>query len=578
MAMIELPVRLINLRRLDTCLDNGQTWGVTVRVQIGALLAVWVCCFGVAQGQTPGGPAGQVSSPGTAAPGTNGEDEPALGQLPPSPVDQQEQLIRQVDPLEREAEKKAREKAERDARKKADPDNPPVPGSIAESAQRSGPAVEDADKEATVQEYTGPAVLSRSYSVNQSLVPEQIKWNETVGLSGVYDTGVSRTVNPDGSLGAASALTGALASWSFSGRHYFRRDVVSVIYSGNYSQYSGYGAFSGSNQRISASYTHEITRRITLNLNGSGSILSQNSILENQPVGPQTVANINLASSPNIQIFDLGSKQMSLQSDLTWQLTARLSFNVGTSYFGIAQDSPTLLGVTGQQARGDVNYRWTRQTTVGAYYSFSHYLYPHGFGNSDTDTFGAIYSYAFNRTTQLRFRGGISVVESLGLVTVPIPPAIAALLGTGEGVIDSYATYRTTDMSAQFIKDFRRGRTASLAYARGISPGNGVFQTSQQESISASLTATVLRSYSLTLGGGRDTLRAATLSVVQNLGTYQSEYARLSLGRTYRRGVGASLSVEYRHFSIDAEGYLRNQLRITSGVTWGSGTGKLWPF
>jgi hypothetical protein len=497
-------------------------------------------------------------------------------------VDQQEQLIRQVDPLERTEEKKAREKAERDAGQKADQDNLPLPGSIAASEQgaagRSGPAVEDQETESPVQEYTGPAVLSRSYSVNQSLVPEQIKWHENVGLSSVYDTGVSRTVNADGSLGPASILTGALVSWGFSGRHYFRRDVVSVNYTGNYSHYSGNGAYSGSNQAITASYMHEVTRRVMLNLSGSGSILAENSVLENQPVGPQTIANISLASSPNIQIFDLGSKQMSLQADLTWQLSARLSFSAGTSYFGIERDSPLLLGVTGQQARGDVNYRLTRQTTVGAYYSFSHYLYPHGFGNSDTDTFGVIYSYAFNRTTQLRFRGGLSVVESLGLVTVPIPPAFAALLGTGEGVIDSYATYRATDMSAQFIKDFRRGRTASLAYARGISPGNGVYQTSQQESISASLTAKVLRSYSLTLGGGRDTLRAATLSVVENLGTYQSEYARLSLSRSYRRGVGASLTVEYRHFSIDAEGYLRNQLRITSGVTWGSGTGKLWPF
>jgi hypothetical protein len=249
---------------------------------------------------------------------------------------------------------------------------------------------------------------------------------------------------------------------------------------------------------------------------------------------------------------------------------------MGTSYFGIERDSPLLLGVTGQQARGDVNYRLTSRTTIGAYYSFSHYLYPDGVGNSDTDTFGGIYSYAFNRTTQLRFRGGISQVQSLGLVTVAIPPAIAVLLGVNSGIIDSYATYRTTDISAQFIKDFRGGRTASLAYARGISPGNGVFQTSQQESISAGLMAKVLRSYSLSLGAGRDTLKAATLSVVENLGVYQSEYARLTLGRSYQRGIGASLAVEFRHFDLDTPGYVRNQLRITSGITWGSG--RLWPF
>ncbi len=568
---------------------------MTFRVRIFTLLAVSACWAGVsplgAQNQTPVA-SPDSNSPQNAAPqGASGQDQPAIGQLPPSPVDQQEQLIRQVNPLDREEEKKKREKAERDAGKKAEQDNIPVPGSIAESeqnaARRSGPEVEGDENSEPVQEYTGPAVLSRSYSISQSLVPEQIKWNETIGLSSVYDTGIVRSVNADGSPGPVSPLTGALASWSLSGRHYFHHDVASFSYTGNYSKYNGNGnngAFSGSNQSMTGSYTHMLTRRITLNLSGTGSILSENSVLENQPVGTETIANISVASSPNIQIFDLGLKQMTLQADLTWQATARLSFSLGTSYFGVEQDSALLLGVTGQQARGDVNYRLTSRTTIGAYYSFNNYLYSQGFGNSDTNTFGAIYSYAFNRTTQLRFRGGLSVVQSLGLVTVPIPPAFAALLGVGSGEIDSYATYRTTDMSAQFIKDFRGGRTASLAYARGISPGNGVYRTSQMESISASLTAKVLRSYSLSLGAGRDTLKAATLSMVENLGTYQSEYARLSLARSYQRGgIGASLTVEFRHFdlgttdALDA-GYVRNQLRITSGFTWGSGTGKLWPF
>lgn len=570
---------------------TGQTWRVTFCVRMYALLALSAGCLAVAplvaqtqapaQSQQP--PASPDSNlPQNAAAVGSAQNQPAAVQPPPSPVEQEEQLIRQVDPLAREEDKKKREKADRDARKKAQQDNVPIPGSIAESdrnaARRGGPEVEEEDSNTPVQEYTGPAVLSRSYSLSQSLVPQQLKWNESIGLSSIYDTGVARSYTANGSLGPAAALTGAMAQWSLSGRHYFHHDEVSFTYSGNYSKYSGssVGGYNGSNQTMTGSYAHMLTRRITLNLSGTGSIVSLNSVLENQPVGSQTIANISLSSSPNIQIFDYGVKQMTLQADLTWQATPRLSFNMGTSYFGVQQDSTQLLGVTGRQARGDMDYRLTSRMTVGAYYSFNSYLYSKGFGNSDTNTFGAIYSYAFNRTMQLRFRGGLSEVQSLGLVTVPIPPAFAALLGVGSGFIDSYSTFRTTDMSAEFIKDFRGGRTASLAYARGISPGNGVYQTSQQESISANLNAKVLRSYSLALSGGRDTLKAATLSAVSNFGTYQSDFARLSLGRTNRRGIGASLSVEYRHFNLDVAGYVRNQLRITSGFTWGSG--RLWPF
>jgi hypothetical protein len=501
-------------------------------------------------------------------------------------LQQREEQIRQFDPLDRtdqERREKDQAKASREAEKQRDQDQNPIPGSIAASEQKpagpSGPQVVDDDKgEAPVQEYSGPAVLSRSYSISQQLIPTQVKWSESVSLSSVYDTGIG-TPTASGSLGPSNTLIGTMVGWSFAGRHYFHRDMISVNYNGNWSEYSQGGSYSGSNQNISAAYSHVLSRRLTLNLSGTGSILSQNSVLENQPVGPETIANINIASSPNIQIYDTGVKQFSTQADLTWQVTGRLSFSMGTSYFAIDRDSALLLGMTGQQARGDVNYRLTRKMTVGSYYSFSHYVYPHGFGNSATNTAGLIYSYAFSQTMQLRFRGGLSEVESLGLETVPINPVIAALLGESSGIIDSYDTYRTTDFSAQFVKDFRGGkRTASLAYARGISPGNGVFQTSQQESISANLTAKVFRSYSLSLGVGRDTLTSVAVSAIQNLGKYQSEYGRISLSRTYRRGVGLNLTAEYRYFDVDMLGYLRNQLRISTGVSWGSGTGRLWPF
>jgi hypothetical protein len=540
-----------------------------MRIGVYALLVV-SACGGSVFAQTPA-----AESP---APVGTAQSQPDSGQPALSPVEERDQQIRQVDPLDRDdKETRDKTKADRDAEKRRTQEQTAIPGSIAASEQNSlprlGPQVVE-DEEAPVQEYSGPAVLSRSYSINQPLIPEQVKWQESVGLSSVYDTGISRQVNPDGSLGPPGTLTGAMATWSLAGRHYFRRDVVSVSYSGNWSQYSGLGAYNGANQSLSVSYEHVLSRRVTLNLSGTGSILSQNYSLENQPVGPETIANINLASSPNIQIYDTGAKQLTSAADLTWQKTSRLSFSGGVSYFGIDRDSPQLLGVTGEQARGDVNYRLTRKLTVGSYYSFSHYVYPHGVGNSDINTFGLIASYAINRTTQIRFRGGLSRVYSLGEQTVEINPLIAALLGVSTGIIDSTQIYKTTDFSAQFVKDFRGRATASLAYARGISPGNGVYQTSQQESISGILTVRVFRTYSLQAGLGRDTLE----SVAQNLGKYQSEYARVSLNRTYRRGIGLSLAAEYRYFDVATLGAVRNQLRITSGFTWSPGMGRLWPF
>ena len=528
-------------------------------------------------------PQGQPTQPDQSAP--EAAPPPAPGQLPPSPVEQQNQRIREVDPLEREEENKAREKAAREANKArgGQDENAPIPGSIAASQQSasrsSGPeVVGDNEQNAPVQEYTGPAVLSRSYSITQAVIPEQVKWNESFGISSTYNTGLARPENTDGGSGPSSSLLGTSISWTFGGNHFFKRDSLGVSYNGNYTLYSSGGGYSGLNHSLSAMYKHVLSKHLVVNFGGSGSQYSINSILQNQPVGPDTIANINIQTSPNIQIFSTGTKQMSLFGDLTWQLNARLSFDAGLSYFAVAQDNPLLIGMTGEQARGDVNYRLTRNTTVGAYYSHSHYLYPHGVGDSATDTVGLIYSYAFTRTIQLRSRGGVSETQSLGLVSVSLNPIIAALLGTREGLIDSYQTYRTTDISAQLVKDFQHGASGSISYAHGISPGNGVYQTSQQQSIAATLTAKVFRVYALTFAIGRDELSAVTQAVTENLGNYKSEYGRMALSRQYRRGIGLTFSAEYRHFQLDTAGFLRNQLNLSSGLSWVSGTGRLWPF
>jgi hypothetical protein len=538
-----------------------------MRTWVYALLPFFYACGGFVFAQAPAQP-----QTGT----TQGQQ--ATVPTPLTPVEQRDQQVRQVDPLDNDDKDNDKAKTDRDAEKQREPNQRAAPGSIAaeQNAGRAGPqVVEGGDAETPVQDYTGPAVLSRSYSINQQLLPQELKWQESVGIGAAYDTGIARPVNANGSVGSPSLLLGTMLTWAFGGRHYFRHDVIGFNYSGNYAQYSGNGGYNGGNQAIGVNYSHVLSRRLRLNLGGTGSILSQNSVLENQPVGPETIANINLAISPNIQIYDVGAKQFSTQADLTWQETSRLSFSMGASYFGIVQDSSLLLGTTGQQFRGDVNYRLNRKMTVGSYYSFSRYLYSGGVGNSATNTAGAIFSYAFNRTTQLRARGGLSQVESVGLQQVQINPVIAALLGEDNGVIDSYVKYKTTDFSAQFVKDFHGGKTtASLAYAHGISPGNGVFQTSQQESMSVSMSTRVFRTYAFSAAVGRDTLEA----VGQALGKYQSEYASVTLGRTYKRGVGLNFGAQYRYFDVGTLGFVHNQLRFTSGITWGSGTGRLWPF
>jgi hypothetical protein len=515
--------------------------------------------------------------PASTPPAADSKDN---SQPPLTPEEERAQQIRQFDPLappEVDKDAEAREKANREAEKRRDQAKTPTPGSIAATERDqvlAGPRVSDEDSAETEdQDYTGPAVLSRSYSVNRPLIPQELTWKYSLGASAVFDTGVTKVLTSDGSLTNAN-LAGSQARWTLVGRHVFRHDQIAVSYSGDYSHYSGPSGYNGGNEQLTVDYTHVFTRRLKLNVAGSGQMLSQNYILNNQDTGPNTIANINLSTSPNIEITDEGVKQFYITADGTWQKTTRLSFNVGGSYFAVERDAPGLLGTTGQQARGDVNYRLTSKMTTGAYYSFNYYLYPQGYGTGAVSSFGGIYSYAFSRTMQLRLRGGVSYVQNRAFETVSVPPSIAALTGQTAGIIDDYTSLVTNDISAQLVKDFSAGKTASIAYAHGISPGNGLFLTSQQQSIAVRVMSPFRRLYTVSAGFGQDILT----SVAQSIGKYQSEYATLSINRNLNRSVSLNLQAEFRHFDVQDFYAARNQLRITSGIVWGSTNGRLWPF
>lgn len=534
----------------------------------------------------------QQSAPTPAAGSVSTASQEA--QPPLTPEQQLEEQIRQVDPLDKSKDKelKARDKSDRKSEKNSEQGQTATPGSIAAeeraNSRQTGPQVvpDDDSPEQPVQAYTGPAVLSRSYSVSRPMIPQELKWTESLGVAAVDNIGVASYINSNG-VATATDLRGGAVTWSLAGRHYFKRDQVAVSYFGNYSQYPGNGGFSGSNNTLTLDYTHVLSRRLTLNILGIGSILSQNytnyTLASAFVPAENPLANISVSSNPNIQLTDIGIKQFTAHADLVWQKSARLSFDGGISYFAMAYNTfgnsqtyngVPLLGMTGEQARGDVNYRLTRKMTIGSYYSFSDYIYPQGWGSSYFSTFGGIFSYAFSRSTEVRLRAGESLIQTRTLQEVPIAPPIAALLGQGAGLIDASSTMATSDISAQIIKDFRRGRTFNVAFAHGVSPGNGYFLTAVQESMSAGFGMPLFRRYMILATVGRDTLSA----VAQSLGAYQSDFGSITITRQLGQGVSTNFAATLRHFDLAEFTGLRNQVLLSAGLNWGSTNGRIWPF
>jgi hypothetical protein len=451
----------------------------------------------------------------------------------------------------------------------------PLPGSIAASNQaqptnprRRGPEVLSPDDESPVQEYTGPAVLSRSYTIARPVTPEQVKWSPHLGFASSYSSvqGGTDPASSDGAPVIGSGF-GYTASWGITGRHFWKHDQIGLDYSGSRSKIGGYSLGAGTNHTLNLDYEHQVSRRLSFNLVSSGAIFSQNYGLQDTGLGPGvSIANINIGASPTVQLLDIGTRQFSNQASLTWRKSARLSFSASGGVFFV-QRSDGLYGNTGYQSQADVNYRQTKRMTVGAYYSFTDYMFSHRVSLANLQTVGGIYSYALGRSTQIRLRAGVTRIESENLQTVPIDPAIAVLLGQSSTVINAYSRSATSDISAQLVRDFHHNRTASISYVRGVAPGNGQLLTSTQEGISASFGMRLFRRYNVS--GSAD--RFMLSSVDPTGGKYGSTAFVVSVSRPINHHMNADFGFTYRTFDITSSPLLQRQIFVTSGISWNPG-------
>ena len=573
-------------------------------MRFGGLIAAaaWIVAMAGAAAQTPragdsqtpaqvtnseqqGNQPEQIHNPDAEAQKAQQKAEQAnpANKKPPTAEEQREQKIRQYDPLANTGQQQENQNGQtpqNQNQKKAGQGangNSETPGQNAGEAAGGalpGPAVDgEADNSQDSSGYSGPAVLSRSYTLLRPSIPAQERWDPFLGVNAIYDSGLEGVQSNSTNGYTTGGSFGAELLWGIRGRHYFHHDVIGLNYRGDLQHYTPAKYFNGSNHWLTLDYTHMFSRRLSLSLVEAGSIYSQNFTLVN-PVTISEEAVTNPINTPNVQIFDNGWKQFTSGMDLTYQRTARLSFNFGASGFVFRPEASYLIAASGGSAHGDAMYRVTRRTTVGITYSYNNFWYHRGIGRSRFHTIDGIYSWALGSTMQLNARAGASRLDSTGLEANYVNPQIAGLVGQGAPITQYRSVQWISDYAVQFTKSFRRSRSASISYNRGLSPGNGLYLTSRQQDIAASGSMILFRHYYFSAGVGYDSLSATA----QNLGQYRATYAFFGGSRPMRHGLQANLRFDFRHFDVGNAPLLNNTYRVTLGLTWSpvEGLHRLW--
>ena len=215
---------------------------------------------------------------------------------------------------------------------------PPVPGSIAASNQAaaaSGSKKAQGSAQASTQDsgspeegdsgYSGPAVLTRSYTLARPMDATSIKWTGSLGFTYSWDDGDAPGL-VNGATGFVSAKASAVAlNWTLTGRHRWKRDLIGLSYTGNYSQYFARNTLynlSGLNNSLNLDYFPCLFAAIPVSPRrepaGSFAELSPWRTPRLQP--GSSVANISLATSPTIQLLNTTvQSQSSTQAGVTYR-------------------------------------------------------------------------------------------------------------------------------------------------------------------------------------------------------------------------------------------------------------------
>ena len=415
--------------------------------------------------------------------------------------------------------------------------------------------------------YLGPAVLSSGATGIGNRSGQQVDLRFYAGVQGIYNSSIQPVaVDSKGNLITINGLEGVSANLGLYGTHSWRTALLGVDYQGQYIAYNGNSAYDGVNQSLVLGYTLQESRRVSFSAQLIGGIFSNglSGIGILAPTPPSITSNV--VATPTTLLFDSRAYYLQGGLDVTLIESPRTSFTFGGQGFEVWRQSAYLVGMEGYNARGTVEHKLNKNTSVGFTYQRQHFDFPKVFGQADIDTGELFVGTNLGSRWQLTVRGGVFHAEVKGLQTVALNPVVAALLGTS---VSTQAFYLQTFYPSGQISLTRKFKTASLnfSYAQMVIPGNGVYLTSKTDTGAAGYSYTGIRKVSLSVSGGYNTLT----SLGQEIQPYRMINAGAGMTYTLPYSLHLTGRYDYIYQDIQSAVYKHTGYMATVGVTFSPG-------
>ncbi len=422
--------------------------------------------------------------------------------------------------------------------------------------------------------FGGPSVLSGDQGSSGGSVRRLFQIRPYLNIGASYTDGLTpAAIDTEGRIPNRSSA-GVTASFGAMGYREWKKSRLALSYNGRARHYTRQKTHDGIDQTLALAFQHQPTPRLQLSFNQSAGIYSRSLGLaglnpaDGQAFGftPNLSSSVsNIPAVPQNDIFDTRTYYLTSSGGLRYNKTARLSFGAYGTGFTVLRHSSALAGVRGVGAGGDIGYRLSRTQTIGIGYAFANYSYTRGFGDANIHSSQIYYTRQLNRRWMAGGSVGAYRLEAVGTQRVRLDPLIAALLGTTTGVevfhTKTYGTMLSAQLSAQF-----RNSALNFGYSRGLNPGNGLYLTSQAESIYAAYSYVPIRNWS----GGLQAVYTRLSARTQNLGRSEAYIGTASLGRSIFSWMSYGVSASIRRYKI-VNGFHRDSYVVTMGLGFSPG-------
>lgn len=393
--------------------------------------------------------------------------------------------------------------------------------------------------------------------------------NYSLFFNGILDSANENLANSSGPSGGFSVGGGVSL-----GKGFGDGGSLGLTYHGDFRDYSGSYEGSGTDQYLSLTYSRRLGRHFSLSfVEGAGMLYYNNPYYGNLGQGSN-----GTLTNP----FSPSSRFLSSAVYLSYQQTARLSYVVGGSFILNRYSYNGAVGTTGGLGTASVIYSLSRRTTIGGTYSHDYYHYQAGFGQSTIDGGYLNLTHIFGAGWQAFVSGGITHVQTSGVIRFPQPVLVKLPDGSYE-IIDAIA-YNNSSNVPTIQGGVRRtfGKyNVGVSGGHGVNPGNGTYLTSSHTFFGGSVSRSFGRQALIAVNGNYSSLKSIAgkneLSEIQSSANYLTQgYSQSFLNASYSRVIFRHISV-YGTYSFNHYGTLYSSRgtddnRIIVGVAFTSRT------